>query len=290
MSCSARLARLLFSGALILLSGALAGSGCRREAPPPRLGPVPGDIGALQSALAARTPPEALEGKGSVHLSLHDEDLPALDARFLISALHGGRVALRPGILPPVLGLWFDSQGWSLRLPRQRLACESRGEGPIAPQSMMRLGRYLFQPQSLVEDLVAPRRIDRGAEWVLRGRLRQLSEEMDVAEIWIDPRTLGVSHWGLAARNGETLLRVAYEPPLEDADYRGLIRIVLPGLGLRGQLGVRELKQGEPTLKPVPLLPAGWDVLSPEELPDLLGGFADREGQRGRESRPEAAR
>jgi hypothetical protein len=103
------------------------------------------------------------------------------------------------------------------------------------------------------------------------------------AEIWIDPGTLAASHWGLSSQDGETLLRVAYEPPLAPGARRALLRIVLPSIGLRGSLGLTELAPAEPGGTPPPPLPARWELIPAQELPDLLRGFAAAERERERE-------
>jgi len=256
-------------------------SGCARTGtPPPPAVSGPLDESTLLTALRADRSTEVLEGRGLLRVEAGDESVPGLNARFVVSTSGGGMLQLRPGVLPPVLNLWAGTDSWILLLPRQKLFSQaSPGRDPSGDAAALgRLASGLFAPQAMAADLLAPSVLRHDGQFILRGHPASPGSIPGEVEVVIDARTLAVSRWSLLAANGESLVRVAYEPPLVGPDFRGAIFFLLPALDIRGSLEIRELRPAGRTPSAMPVPPPTWQSVPPDDLPDVLRSLASEGG------------
>ena len=272
-------------------------AGCARPvAPPPRvIGPV--SESTLLASLASAKPERMLEGRGLLRMRAGGEDLPTLNARFLIADSGAGSLQLRPGVLPPVLNLWMGGDSWMLLLPRQKLFSRAAatmkdvmapgtefeemldtagGGSRLSSVPVGRLVAYLFAPQAMAGSLERPEIVRHGDEFVLRGPAPAVGEDETEIEVAVDARTLGVPRWSLQTADGESLLRVAYEPPFSGPGFRGSILFLVPALDARGRLECRELRPSDHAPPAAPAAPEEWRYIPPDELPGLVHSLAPR--------------
>jgi hypothetical protein len=278
----AALASRLPRAALAVIAAALiaATNGCRPPAPPTAVPPV--DLASLRARLPATTTP-VLAARGTLRLEVEGRRLPALSTQLAVRHPGGASLMLKPGALAPVLTLWANDQEWSLRLPRDRVAFEAGpadergGEPPVVLSAGMltRAGWYLVSPASLVDDLVDPVITEQGQVWVLRGRIGVGPQAVRAAEVWIDPASGGITLWALTGERGRSLLRVAYDPPLESGRTVSRISFSVEPLQVRGELLLRALGPGDAPSSVRPALPGNWRRLPVDELPDYLESWAD---------------
>ncbi len=228
---------------------------------------------------ALRIPPApSCQGRGSMRLEIERRRLPALNLRFGLRDGAALWAILRPGVLAPVLSLWAGADGWSVRLPRERTALEvdasDPGGSPLSGPEIARLAHYVLLPQAALGDLVGLHLLKRGEDWILRGRLSGLPEDLAVLEVWITQTDLAVKRWSLWGRDGRSLLRVAYDPPrLLTADGgadQGAIHFVISSLEAVGTVQVGNLSLEPPAPFTPPPVPARWDVVSGSRLRRLL--------------------
>jgi len=279
---NARLTRAGANACAVALSAVLWG--CSR-APSPAVAPLvrPADRAGVEAAVARWVPDRALEGRGLLRLIAGGEEVPTLNARFSVFGLGGATLILRPGMLPPVLQLWSGSAAWSLLLPRQRLFAEARdpgaGDDEMPAAAVGRLAVYLFSPQTLARDLDGRQIVPHEASWLMRGTLGELSGRAHLAEVWVDPAQFAVSRWSLLSETGESMIRVAYEPPFAGAGYKGTIRFLVPALNVQGSLEIRELRPSDRDPGAPPEPPGDWERLALEEVPGFLRHAAGGAGE-----------
>ena len=255
-----------------VLAAVLGLAACRppRPAVAPPAAPLASD--AVLAALQRVPAPPGMEGSGTLRVTVQGRDLPAVTARFAGSP-DSGRVSLRPGILPPVLGLWASRSDWEIRLPMMR-AVVSDGSDSSTPVRLARLLWYVVCPRDLVADLTAPQFRAAAGRWVLRGRLDRLGDWVRAVEVWSDPAGEGIERWSLWLRSGESALSVAYGRPLLQAAPGSAVAFAAPALGVRGSLTFTQLRSASP--QPIPRLPVphGWARLPADSLLPLLEGFS----------------
>lgn len=267
----------LFCLALVLAAAPFPS--CSRAPAPVAIPTAPLDPAAVREALDRWEAPPVLQGRGLVRLWVEDRSLPSLNARFVVQEAGGGLLSLRPGMLSPVLDLWFGPEEWTLFLPRMKVFAHGGGGGEDSLRPAIgKLGAYLLLPLTLAREMREAETTARDAALIFRGRSPVSEGGARLAEIWLDGGSLAVSRWSLSSSSGESIVRVAYDPPMDAGEYRGRIDFLLPGLGVRGSLEVRELKPGQwvPGSSPAPK--EDWEEIEPEEIPDLLQGVVETEG------------
>jgi len=230
---------------------------------------------AVETVLAnlRRVPaPLGMEGSGTLRVAVQGRDLPAVTARFAGSP-DSGRVSLRPGILPPVLGLWASRADWEIRLPIQRVVVAG-GSDSSTPVRLARLLWYVVCPRDLVADLTAPQLHAAAGRQVLRGRLDRLGDWVRAVEVWSDPTGQGIERWSLWLRSGESALSVAYGRPLLQVAPGSAVAFAAPSLGVRGDLTLTQIRSS--AAQPLPRLPvpSGWACLPADSLLRLLEDFS----------------
>jgi hypothetical protein len=180
-----------------------------------------------------------------------------------------------------------------LRLPRERVAFEtseaSSAAAALTPAELLRIGWLLLRPDALAADLEDPTWIPRGEAWVLRGRPATPVAGARLVELAIEPATQAVSLWALIGRSGESLLRVAYDPPLAPEDARSRLTLLAPGLQLRGTLRLHGLQATSLAGRAPPPLPLDWQVVSGEEVADVLAAWAEEQESAARSAAPRRA-
>jgi len=216
--------------------------------------------------------PPAMEGSGTLRVTFRGRELPALTARFAGSP-DSGRVALRPGILPPVLGLWASRDDWEIRLPSQRVLVAG-GSDDAMPVRLARLLWYVVCPRDLVTDLTATHISFAGRRWMLHGRLDRLGDWVRAVEVQSDPMGEGIERWSLWLRSGESALSVAYGRPLRQAASGSAVAFAAPALGARGSLVLNQLRSSAAQAIPRLSVPPGWVSLPADSLLPLLEGFS----------------
>jgi len=259
---------------------ALAASGCGRRTPPPAL--PPDSPAQLVEWLNREPQPASLKGKGTLHLLVGRRGIPALGAQFALHPDRGAQLQLRPGLLSPVLALWAGEEDWCLRFPRQRVAFESgahRGSTaePVSAERLRSLGWFLFRPSALAARLQEPALAASATAWILRGVVRDARETVWVAELRVDPRSLGVAGWVVADESGEVLLGVEYDPPLETTSTQGRISFICRPLDAGGEFRFRGLEETAGAPPPRPHLPSGWRLASADRLQAFLEELAAEE-------------
>lgn len=256
----------------LALTVALGLGGCRPPRPAAAPPATPLAIDAVLANLRRVSAPLGMEGSGTLRVKVKDRDLPAVTARFAGSP-DSGRVSLRPGILPPVLGLWASRDDWEVRLPVQRVVVAG-GSDSSTPVRLARLLWYVVCPRDLVADLTAPQFHEVSGRWVLRGRLDRLGDWVRAVEVWCDPGGQGIERWSLWVASGESALSVAYGRPLMQAVPGSALAFTAPALGVRGNLAFTQLRSS--AAQPIPRLPfpPSWVSLPADSLLRLLGGFS----------------
>jgi hypothetical protein len=266
---------------LTALAAALivAVGGCRPPAPSPAIPPP--DPVSLRDRFPA-TATAVLAGRGTLRLEIEGRRMPALSVQLAVRHRGGGSLMLRPGALAPVLTLWAGEQAWSLRLPRERVAFEAAAaeEGGAEAAALLtawmltRVGWYVVSPATLVGDLVDAQTVAQGQAWILRGRVGDAPRGVRSAEVWIDPASGGIALWAIHDEQGRSLLRVAYDPPLESGRDPSRISFSVESLQARGDLVLRTLGPAGAPSATRPPLPDGWRLLPADELPDYIGSLA----------------
>ena len=242
-------------------------SGCRP--PPPAVAETaaaPEDPDSLRAAALPGSSPAALKGRGSCRLHVGDRGLPTLSISYALRASGALGAILRPGLLPPVLGLWAGPDGMSLRLPRERAAFElpdAAEPDALSGRLVARMGWYLLAPGDLLRSLERPRLLSRGGHWIFTGTPREIAPLAARAEIWLEKEDLDIERWSLWLRGGEPLLHVIYEPPVPglcgSGGSHGLHFVIAP-LDTRGTLRLRSIGPTEPTPMRRPPLPSSWNL------------------------------
>ncbi len=264
--------------AVVVLAALLALLASCSHAPAPAGSPtVPANAEAVLAQLDDWQAPSLLEGRGLVRLFVDDRSLPSLNARFAIRDSGGGLLSLRPGMLSPVLNLWFEPEEWSLFLPRMKVFARSGGGDDSLGAAIGRLAAYLVSPQRLAKGIQDADTSSRGGAILLRGRSPVREAGARQAEIWLHGAGPAVSRWSLWTSSGESVVRVAYDPPMGGAEYQGRIDFLVPGLGIRGALEVREWKRGGKQPSPPPEPGRDWEEIDPADVPDLLKGVSESE-------------
>jgi len=251
--------------------------------PEARTGPArPADLETLIGSLCPGGHRGELTGRGTLAAEVGERRLPVLDFRFAARGVDEARGLLKPGVLSPVLSAWAGEGGWSLHLPRQRLAFEARAERPAGapdaggPQAERpaALMWFLLVPADLLASLADPRVVEHEGRWIVTGFVDDLGPDPLRVELWIDPLVPGVSLWALAAGDDRQLLRAAYDRPVREVARGDGIRILLPGLDVRGTLRFTAVEREDVAPGERPDVPAGWELRPAGDLADALAALA----------------